>query len=509
MRKEPRKWAIAGLAAIAMLLTCGLAPSANAAEADADNAQIVAPAQESQTTADADQSGAETKAAKGSYRTLRIGRYFANLSSASSSAGYNISPGQYYVWGNGAASSINIDVCSYYPASGNTNSCDYYDVGYNNAGGAYITVRNNEQVRIHSYNSSAAANWQLRKRYDHSGAMTPGDATIRKGGNYFSDVSPHSSYGIQPGLYLVKSSGRNNSVKVCNYDVTRDYESACRYYDIGSSYGVAEIQVNQNQRVVFETYYWQKDVVSSWKPLKQSTAKTVYSPQKEFHRRSGTYYVGDTLPAGRFLVRAGQHVTMDVCYYHAAGNETSSCYNVDLDDGAQVRLYPGQRVVINPYAASSADTTWNALSSTSGNSKYLITFNSRGGSKVASQSVTRGQKATRPRNPSRAGYNFRGWTTDGAGKHAYNFNAPVYGNVTLYAQWTPRQYTIYFDGNHGSVSFKSKKVTMGARYGNLPTASRPGYRFLGWYTAQGNKVTSQTVVGMASNRTFHAKWARA
>ena len=62
--------------------------------------------------------------------------------------------------------------------------------------------------------------------------------------------------------------------------------------------------------------------------------------------------------------------------------------------------------------------------------KYNVTFNSNGGSAVATQVVTAGAKATVPNPPSRNGYKFIGWMLNGG---AYNFDLPVNNNITLVA----------------------------------------------------------------------------
>ena len=69
-------------------------------------------------------------------------------------------------------------------------------------------------------------------------------------------------------------------------------------------------------------------------------------------------------------------------------------------------------------------------------------------------------------------------------------------------------YTVYFDANGGSVSTSSKTVTYGETYGTLPTPTRTGYTFSGWYTASsgGSKVTSSTTVTTASDHTLYAHW---
>ena len=66
---------------------------------------------------------------------------------------------------------------------------------------------------------------------------------------------------------------------------------------------------------------------------------------------------------------------------------------------------------------------------------FTVTFNSNGGSNVATKTVTEGQKAARPADPKRSGYNFKGWYSDAKLTRAYDFNAAVKGNVTLYAKW--------------------------------------------------------------------------
>ena len=65
-------------------------------------------------------------------------------------------------------------------------------------------------------------------------------------------------------------------------------------------------------------------------------------------------------------------------------------------------------------------------------SVYTVTFNSNGGSSVASQTVNYNEKATQPSNPTREGYTFVGWQLNG---NTYDFNIVVNGNITLTAVW--------------------------------------------------------------------------
>ncbi|PJM76313.1 InlB B-repeat-containing protein [Bifidobacterium simiarum] len=62
-----------------------------------------------------------------------------------------------------------------------------------------------------------------------------------------------------------------------------------------------------------------------------------------------------------------------------------------------------------------------------------VSFDSAGGSQVASQRVANGQKATQPANPTRNGYSFAGWFN---GSVKWDFSRPVTANLTLAAHWT-------------------------------------------------------------------------
>ena len=139
---------------------------------------------------------------------------------------------------------------------------------------------------------------------------------------------------------------------------------------------------------------------------------------------------------------------------------------------------------------------------------YTVSFDSNGGSAVASQSVRYGSKATQPANPTRAGHTFQGWYTARSGGSKYDFGTAVTGDVTLYAHWSVNSYTLTFDGNGGKPSEASRTVAYGGQYGSLPTATRTGYAFQGWYTARdgGTKVSPSATMG-AADTTLYARWS--
>jgi uncharacterized repeat protein (TIGR02543 family) len=67
---------------------------------------------------------------------------------------------------------------------------------------------------------------------------------------------------------------------------------------------------------------------------------------------------------------------------------------------------------------------------------YTVSFDTQGGSTVANDIVAASGTATKPNNPTKAGYDFTGWYTDAACTKAYDFTTAVTENITLYAGWT-------------------------------------------------------------------------
>jgi len=89
---------------------------------------------------------------------------------------------------------------------------------------------------------------------------------------------------------------------------------------------------------------------------------------------------------------------------------------------------PGSAVITAQYKSTSANATINVTAA--------VTFESNGGSAVASQTIsTENGTATKPDDPTKDGYTFGGWYTDAALTTAYEFSTPVTVNTTLYAKW--------------------------------------------------------------------------
>ena len=67
--------------------------------------------------------------------------------------------------------------------------------------------------------------------------------------------------------------------------------------------------------------------------------------------------------------------------------------------------------------------------------KYMVTFDSGAGSKINSQIVKKGEKAIKPKDPTREGYVFAEWLYNNS---TYDFNKEVTDNITLTAIYTKK-----------------------------------------------------------------------
>jgi uncharacterized repeat protein (TIGR02543 family) len=120
----------------------------------------------------------------------------------------------------------------------------------------------------------------------------------------------------------------------------------------------------------------------------------------------------------------------------------------------------------------------------------------------------------------RTGYTFAGWNTAANGSGTSYAGGDTFaigaGNVTLYARWTPVEYTVTYNGNtntggsvptDGGVYHITDTVTV---LGNTGTLTKTGYAFAGWNTASNGSGTSYSGGGTfamgAGNVTIYAQW---
>ena len=103
---------------------------------------------------------------------------------------------------------------------------------------------------------------------------------------------------------------------------------------------------------------------------------------------------------------------------------------------------------------------------------------------------------------------FSGWYLDSDCTNPVTYPYTLTGTDNFYAKWDPVEtiYTISFDSNAGDASSADPMTGKNGQTINLPSVTRPGYTFIGWFTD--SECTSAvanpfTIIG---NATFYAKW---
>lgn len=206
--------------------------------------------------------------------------------------------------------------------------------------------------------------------------------------------------------------------------------------------------------------------------------------------------VDATLADGAGLSRRG--------YALAGWSQSSGASTPSFAPGATVSYNSfagvGSGAVINLHAI------WNDI-------RVTVQFDPNGGEcETESLRLVPGETYGALPSAVRTGYDFTGWSADASGDGGTVGESAIVasGDHTLYAQWSPRQYTVTFDANGGTCDTASTAVVFGAQYGELPSAVLDdAHPFAGWFTtaAGGSAVTAATLVTTPSNHVLYAHWA--
>ncbi len=195
----------------------------------------------------------------------------------------------------------------------------------------------------------------------------------------------------------------------------------------------------------------------------------------------GSYYTGGGIyvaPGGTLLMRGGNivgctaregggvHVEAGGRFEMSAGTITGCTAGQEEGKTANgVFIAAGGRFTQSPGAQITGEVI----------GAYTVTFQSEGGSEVASQ-IRANTPADQPADPTKEGYTFIGWYN---GESEWNFETPVATDLTLTAKWQLNQYTITFDTAGGS---EVPSITQDYGTAITPPAAptRTGYTFVGW-----------------------------
>lgn len=136
--------------------------------------------------------------------------------------------------------------------------------------------------------------------------------------------------------------------------------------------------------------------------------------------------------------------------------------------------------------------------------EFTITFNSNGGSPIASVTDVKDTRVSKPTDPTKDGFNFDGWYIDTSLTSAVTWPYTLTSDVTFYAKWVSSvTYTIIWEVNGVAVETDTNvpegtiPVFDGVTPRKNPTAEYE-YTFTGW---------SPEVVAATANQTYVAQFS--
>ena len=305
--------------------------------------------------------------------------------------------------------------------------------------------------------------------------------------------------------------------------------SAYKNISYGSNYGLMPVPTRTGY--TFAGWYTSSSggtQVTSTTQITSTSSQTLYARWTTATYKVTLNATGGTITSNNGWTSSGSTATKNLTYtsqygplptptkagYIFAGWYTSTSGGTKITETSRVttatshNLYArwtvsSYKVIANPTGGTITSTSsWTIT----GSSAYkYVTYNSQYGILPT---------------PTKAGYTFAGWYTSTSGGTKIESSTKVTATSiqTIYARWTAGTYNVTANANGGRISSTSswtgsgstaiKNIVYGSQYGILPTVSRTGYTFAGWYTSAsgGTQITSTTRVTSVSSHTIYAKW---
>ena len=135
-----------------------------------------------------------------------------------------------------------------------------------------------------------------------------------------------------------------------------------------------------------------------------------------------------------------------------------------------------------------------------------VTFNPNGGTvSEPKRRILIGDPVGTLPTPTREGYVFNGWFTLSEGGDQIDATTIITADVEYFAQWEKAK-VVTFSPNGGTVSETTRSIISGNPIGTLPTPTRDGYAFIGWFTLSdgGDQIDATTII--TADVEYFAHW---
>ena len=219
-----------------------------------------------------------------------------------------------------------------------------------------------------------------------------------------------------------------------------------------------------------------------------------------FYGQTGTSVDTDALhnainSGDSYLANSGRYTSASVSALQTAVNNAKTIvndYNADglSDEYDQTAINSAKDAITNAINGLQTTVYLNANGGSIGTSSFAVTVGSGSSASVNVSGYV----------PARTGYTFKGWSTSSSATSGSTSTVAVGFNTTLYATWEANKYIVDFDNG-----LYTNTVTFGGTYGALPTPSKTGHTFLGWYKADGTQLNASDSV-VASDVYVTSKW---
>lgn len=270
---------------------------------------------------------------------------------------------------------------------------------------------------------------------------------------------------------------------VGNKELTANYEPISYYISYNSSEGLGEMQkqefiYNQTSKLIKNQFTKEGYIFLGW--TTSINGDVIYKDEAEIYNLSSIDNEEITLYAKWEIIK------LEVKYYDLFGallkSETVDYGNKSVapeDPFIDGYTFTGWNPSVG---VIKEDTIYKAQYTTN---EYTIKYNLNTGRNDDAKEIkynVESDAITLP-TPTRTGYTFVGWSGSNGLKPQLEvvIREGSVGNKTYKANWTSNPYKVSLNANGGVVEEDYIMISYNSLYGTIPSPSRVGYTFEGWY----------------------------